>query len=232
MRCVALWDVAVGLSQPGASGLPARLYSRNSGKVPRRDTPLTEARILEVTRRVPADGSTHWSTRKLATTLGVSHMRVVRVWAKHGLKPQRLDRYMASNDPAFESKTAEIIGLYLNPPQHAAMVADQPAGKAIHVIADNLSAHKNQRSTEFLQIHSHVHLHFTPTYSSWMNQVELWFAKIERDVIARSVFTSVKDLERKLMRYIRHYNKATKIVRWKYGDPSRRIGPQLSVTGH
>lgn len=112
------------------------------------------------------------------------------------------------------------------------LVADQPAGKEIHVVADNLLAHKNQRATEFLQIHSQMHLHFTPTYSSWMNQVELWFAKIERDVIVRGVFTSVKDLERKLMRYIRHYNKAPKIVRWKYGDPSRRIGPQLPVTGH
>ncbi len=53
-------------------------------------------------------------------------------------------------------------------------------------------------------------MHFTPTYSSWLNQVELWFAKIERDVIARGVFTSVPDLKRKLMRYIRQYNKQPK----------------------
>ena len=55
-----------------------------------------------------------------------------------------------------------------------------------------------------------VRLHFTPTYSSWLNQVELWFARIERDVIARGVFTSVPDLRRKLMRYIRQYIKAPK----------------------
>src|SRR5687768_7476880 len=48
-------------------------------------------------------------------------MRVARVWAKHGIKPYRLERYMASNDPEFESKAADIIGLYLNPPQHAAV---------------------------------------------------------------------------------------------------------------
>ena len=102
----------------------------------------------------------------------------------------------------------------------------------IHVIADNLSAHKTNRVTEFLQTHAIVHLHFTPTYSSWLNQVELWFAKIERDVIARGVFTSVKDLEKKLLRYIRHYNTAPTTVKWKYGDPSRRISPQSSVTGH
>jgi transposase len=52
-----------------------------------------------------------------------------------------------------------------------------------------------------------VRLHFTPTYSSWLNQVEIWFAKIERDVIARGVFTSVSYLRRKLMKYIRVYAK-------------------------
>ena len=279
----------------------AGLYSRHRGPAVMPDTPRMEARILEATRRAPADGSTHWSTRKLAAQLGVSHMRVARVWAKHGLKPHRLERYMASNDPDFEAKAADIIGLYLNPPQHAAvlcvdentaiqaldrqvpvlplspgraerhgveyyrhgtlslyaafntktgevlgktadrhtpeqfiafltdLVAQQPQGKEIHVIADNLSAHKTPRVTEFLQTHSTVRLHFTPTYSSWLNQVELWFAKIERDVIARGVFTSVKDLSKKLMRYIRQYNTAPKTVKWKYGDPSRRIGTQLTV---
>ena len=49
-------------------------------------------------------------------------------------------------------------------------------------------------------------LHFTPTYSSWLNQVEIWFAKIEREVIARGVFTSVTDLARKLRRYINAYS--------------------------
>ncbi len=65
--------------------------------------------------------------------------------------------------------------------------------------------------------------HYTPTYSSWLNQVELWFSKIERDVIARGVFTSVTDLRRKLMRYIKLYNKTAKPVRWAYADPTRRI---------
>lgn len=295
---VATW------SQRFAAERLAGLYSRHRGQAPLRHTPQTEARILGATRRAPADGATHWSTRKLAAQLGVSHMRVARVWAKHGIKPHRLERYMASTDPNFEQKAADIIGLYLNPPQHAAvfcvdentaiqaldrkdpvlplspgraerhgfeydrhgtlslyaafntqtgevlgktadrhtaeqfvafltdLVATQPTGKEIHVIADNLSAHKTSRVTAFLQTHSNVHLHFTPTYSSWLNQVELWFAKIERDVIARGVFTSVKDLHKKLMRYIRHYNTTPTIVKWKYCDPSRRIGTQLPVTGH
>ena len=264
-----------------------------------------EARILEWSvKRKPSDGSTHWSTRKLAAHLSVSHMMVARVWRKHALRPHRLEGYMASNDPDFETKAAEIIGLYLHPPQHAAVfcvdektaiqaldrldpvlplspgraerhgfeyyrhgtlslyaafntktgevlgktaarhtsaefvafltdiVANQPRGKEIRVIADNLSAHKSAVVRDFLAAHPKVRLHFTPTYSSWLNQVELWFGKIERDVIARGVFTSVTDLKRKLMRYIRHYNKAPKPVKWKYFDPTRRITSTSVVTGH
>lgn len=66
--------------------------------------------------------------------------------------------------------------------------------------------------TLYLDDHPNVHLLFTPIYSFWLNQVELWFSKFERDVIARGVFTSVPDLKRKLMRYIRQYNKAPRTV--------------------
>lgn len=108
-------------SQRFADDRLAGLYSRHRGQAPTRTTPRVEARILAATRRAPADGSTHWSTRKLAGQLGVSHMRVARVWAKHGLKPHRLERYLASSDPKFEAKAADVIGLYLHPPQHAAV---------------------------------------------------------------------------------------------------------------
>ena len=100
----------------------AGLFSRHAGQEASRLTPRLEARILEWTvKRKPTDGSTQWSTRKLAEQLGISHMMVARVWRKHALRPQRLDRYMASDDPDFEAKAADIIGLYLNPPQHAAV---------------------------------------------------------------------------------------------------------------
>jgi transposase len=282
----------------------AGLYSRHLGQVATVLTPELEARILEATRHAPPGGVTHWSTRKLGAHLEVSHMMVARVWRKHGLQPHRIERYMASNDPDFEKKAADIIGLYLNPPAHAAVfsvdektsiqaldrkdpvlplspgraerhgfeyfrhgtlslyaafntktgevlgkttarhtsaefvafltdiVIDQPRGKEIHVIADNQSAHKSRPVTDFLAVHPKVHLHFTPTYSSWLNQVELWFSKIDRDVIARGVFTSVSDLKRKLLRYIRHYNKSPRIVKWKYSDPSRHLGAQSVDTGH
>ncbi len=285
----------------------AGLFSRHAGRERYKVTDQIEARVLaRTTERKPTDGSTHWSSRKLAAELGggISHMTVARIWAKHGIKPHRLEGYLASNDPNFEAKAADVIGLYLHPPQHAAVfcvdektaiqaldrkdpvlplspgraerhgfeyfrhgtlslyaafntktgevlgkaaarhtsaefvafladiVANQPRGKEIHVIADNLSAHKTKAVAEFLATHPKVHMHFTPTYSSWLNQIELWFAKIERDVIARGVFTSIADLKRKLMRYIRRYNEQPKPVKWKYFDPTRRITPGSIVTGH
>jgi transposase len=216
----------------------AGLFSRHAGQEASTLTPALEARILEWTlKHTPPDGATQWSTRRLGTQLQVSHMMVARVWAKHGLKPQRLDRYMASNDPDFEQKAADIIGFARHTSAEfvaflADIVVNQPRGKEIHVIADNLSAHKTGQVDDFLDRHPKVHLHFTPTYSSWLNQIELWFAKIERDVIARGVFTSLADLRRKLMKYIRHYNKVPKTVKWRYFDPTRRITLNSAVTGH
>jgi transposase len=282
----------------------AGLYARHRGRAPGRDAAKVEARVLAWTQKAPTDGSTHWTTRKLGKVLGLSHMMVARIWAKHAIKPHRLERYMASDDPDFETKAADVIGLYLNPPAHAAVFcvdektaiqaldrldpvlplspgrlerhgfeyyrhgtlslyaafntrtgevlgktaprhtsaefvafltdicAHQAKRMEIHVICDNLSAHKTKGVVAFLDDHPNVHLHYTPTYSSWLNQVELWFAKIERDVIARGVFTSVADLKRKLMRYIRHYNRAPKSVKWVYRNPARRITTDSHVTRH
>jgi transposase len=250
------------------------------------------------------DGSTHWSCRKLANFLGISKDLVHRIWHEAGIKPHRLERYMASNDPDFETKAADIIGLYLHPPQRAAVfcvdeksaiqaldrldpvlplspgraerhgfeyyrhgtlslyaalntktgkahgktaarhtseefvtflsevVSGRPAQQEIHIILDNLSAHKTKLVRNFLSDHPNVRLHFTPTYSSWLNQVEIWFARIEREVISRGVFSSVSDLARKLCRYIRAYSAHAKPFRWKYSDPSRHIGNVIFATCH
>jgi len=70
--------------------------------------------------------------------------------------------------------------------------------KEIHIVLDNLSAHKTTAVQQFLADHPKVRFHFTPTYSSWLNQVEVWFAKIQRDLLARGIFTSVADLSRKI----------------------------------
>jgi transposase len=99
----------------------AGLYSHHPGRAVEQRTPALEARILEWTRRPAPDGATHWSSRRLAQHLGVSHMMVTRVRQRAGLKPHRIAPYMASDDPDFELKAADIIGLYVKPPQHAAV---------------------------------------------------------------------------------------------------------------
>ena len=85
----------------------AGLFSRHAGQLPTTLTPALEARILDWTvKRKPPDGSTHWSTRKLAAKLKISHMMVARVWKKHALSPHRIERYMTTKDPDFEAKAA------------------------------------------------------------------------------------------------------------------------------
>src|SRR2546425_9112175 len=283
----------------------AGLYSHHPGRAVEKRTPALEARILEWTRRPVPDGSTHWSSRRLARHLGISHMMVARVWRRAGLKPHRIERYMASDDPDFELKAADIIGLYVKSPQHAAVFCvdektaiqaldrldpvlplspgraerhgfeyyrhgtlslyaalDVKTGKVqgktakrhtsaefivflrelvkkarwakqIHIVLDNLSAHKTKAVEEFLEQNPKVRFHFTPTYSSWLNQGELWFAKIQRDVITRGVFTSVADLARKLRKYIRAYANSAKPFRWTYTDPKRRIRTyEITGTAH
>ena len=176
----------------------------------------------------------------------MSHMTVSRIWAKHGIKPHRLEGHVASNGPDFERMLADAIRFDLHPPQHAAVFCvdektaiqaldrtapvlplsprraerhafeyfrhgtlslyapfntktgevlgktaerhsssefvafltrhgycKPTARRKIHVIADNLSAHKTKRIDEFLTAHSNVHFHFTPTHSSWLSQVDL-----------------------------------------------------------
>jgi transposase len=78
-----------------------------------------------------------------------------------------------------------------------------------------------------------AHFHFTPAYTSWLNQVELWFAKIEREVIACGILTSVPDLTRKLRRYINAYSANAGPIQWKYSDPSRRLrANEFTATVH
>jgi len=273
----------MGLRDAPRSGRPDRL------------SPAVEAKIIAATQLPPPSPFTHWSVRRLAQRMRVSPATVHRVWQRAGLKPHRLERYTVSPDPEFERKAADIIGLYLHPPAHAAvfcvdektaiqaldrrdpvlplspgraerhgfeyyrhgalslyaalevgtghiegrtaprhtssefvafldhLVASQPPRRAIHLIADNFSAHKTKAVQAWLAAHPRVTLHYTPTYSSWLNQVELWFAKIERDCIARGIFTSTADLRRKLMQYIRAHNKTCRPFRWAYTNPKHRI---------
>ena len=91
--------------------------------------------------------------------------------------------------------SAEFVGFLQT------VVETQPRRREMHIIVDNLSAHKTQQVRTFLVAHPSVHLHYTPTYSSWLNQVERWFALITQRAIRRGSFTSVIDLKRKIVEF-------------------------------
>jgi transposase len=85
--------------------------------------PGTVAEVLRLTREeLPADGSTHWTTRTLAARVGIGKDSVAKIWADHNLKPWRVETYKVSNDPRFEDKLVDVVGLYLNPPMRAALI--------------------------------------------------------------------------------------------------------------
>jgi transposase len=240
----------------------------------------------------------------MARRHGVSFDTVQKIWRAAGLKPQRQGTYMASPDPHFAAKAKQVIALYLQPPQEAAVFcvdeksaiqaldrvqpllplrAGEPARrgfeyvrhgtcslyaalevatgkvigrcpqrhrsielceflstvikgrpeKQIHIILDNLSAHKTKNVQDWKRAHPEVHLHYTPTYSSWLNQVEIWFGMISSQCIRRGTFTSVRDLTRRIDSYIQSYNQHATPFTWTYHDVRKRIRvPLFSLSRH
>jgi transposase len=79
-------------------------------------------RIIDTTTQQKPAAATHWSTRTLAKVLGCSHVMVQRVWNAAGLKPHRYKTFKVSNDPKFAEKVVDVVGLYLNPPEHAVVI--------------------------------------------------------------------------------------------------------------
>lgn len=241
----------------------------------------TVAEVVRVTlEESPDDGSTQWSTRTLGVKMGVGKDTVARIWRDHNLKPWRTKGFKISNDPDFEAKLVDVVGLYLNPPERAvvfsfdektqvqALDRTQPslpmkAGRAgtmthdykrhgttdlfaamnvgtgevlydmkkshkatdvlaffklidlhvdkdldIHVVLDNLSAHKAEPIAKWLEHPKRArwHLHFTPTSSSWLNLVEGWFSILTRRRLKRGVFTSVAQLQEAIELWAEHWN--------------------------
>jgi transposase len=88
------------------------------GRKPTIPTRLRQ-RVVTLTTRQQPSNATHWSTRTMAAAVGISEASVRRIWRAHGLKPHRVETFKISNDPAFAEKLEDIVGLYLNPPEHA-----------------------------------------------------------------------------------------------------------------
>jgi transposase len=253
---------------------------------------LPEGTIAEVVRvtmhEVPDDTSTHWTTRTLAARLGIGKDTVARIWRDHELRPWKTETFKVSNDPDFEEKLVDVVGLYMSPPERAvvfsfdektqvqALDRTQPSlplkrGRAgtmthdykrngttdlfaamnigtgevlydcqkghkatdvlrffklidlhvpkdleIHVVLDNLSAHKAPPITNWLADPKRArwHLHFTPTSSSWCNLVERWFAEITERRIRRGVFNSVAQLTEAIELWTEHWNDDPKPFVW------------------
>ena len=242
--------------------------------------------IVHATLHQKPEGETHWSCRSMARAQGVSHATVQKIWAARGLRPHRTETFKLSTDPRFEEKLVDVVGLYLNPPEHAIVLSmdeksqiqaldrTQPSlpikpGRAgtmthdykrngtttlfaaldvltgsvigqclprhrhvefltflrtidrqvpkdlqIHLILDNYATHKHPNVQAWLAKHPRFQLHFTPTSSSWLNQIEIFFSKLTAKAIRRGVFGSVPDLIEAIDTYLAATNTNPKPFTW------------------
>ena len=253
-------------------------------------TAALEQKIVETTLKSrPGDGSTRWSVRTLAAPLRISKTIVHRVWQRHAIQPHRVERFKLSNDPRFEEKVRDIVGLYLNPPERALVLCvdeksqiqaldrtapilplrpglperqthdykrhgtttlfaafnilngkvigscqprhrsrefvrflnqlekELPADLDVHLIMDNYCTHKSADVQRWLkpQKRSRFHFHFTPTSSSWLNQVERFFALITDRMIRRGTFHSAAQLEAAIYKWLASWNGQPAPFQWK-----------------
>jgi transposase len=262
------------------------LYDEPRPGAPRKvsDAQIEQAVIktLESTPR----GETHWSTRGLAKATGLSRMTISRIWHAFGLQPHRSDTFKLSPDPLLIEKVRDIVGLYMNPPDHALVLCvdektqiqaldrtqpllpmrpgqlerrthdykrhgttslfvalelktnkviaqlkhrhrslefrrfldrietQVPAGLEVHIIVDNYGTHKTASIRKWFAKRPRFHVHFTPTYGSWINLVERWFGELTNKRIRRGVFRSVKELEAAICEYIEVHNEDPKPFVW------------------
>jgi len=269
------------------------LKDRPRGGRPPEITPEQKVSVTALACTRPPDGSNRWSVGKLAEATKLSRATVHRILTEGELKPPKVEQWCGrSPDPEFETKQAAILGLYLDPPDNALVLAvdeksqiqaldrTQPLlpmkpGKPrrqtntytrhgttcllaslavhegtvegrcvdrhthqeflaflkylyrkhprrhLHVILDNFSSHKHKAVRDWAEKRRGLSLYFTPTYASWLNQVEIWFSIFSRDVLKGGVWHSKNELVQQIMSYIRHYNEhKAKPFKWTYtGKP-------------
>lgn len=268
------------------------------------------ARLVRKTiQKRPQDGTTHWSCRSLATETKLSRSTVHRVWRAFGLQPHRQKHFKISNDPFFVEKVRDVVGLYLNPPDHAIVLgvdeksqvqaldrtqpmlplglgyvagvthdyvrhgtttlfaaldlasgrvltqckrrhrhqeflqflrhieASVPEDLDVHLVVDNYCTHKHAKVKRWLAARPRFQVHYTPTYASWLNQVEIWFNIITQRAIRRGTFTSVRDLVTKIEHFVKHYNHRCHPFTWTATADSilekiGRLCKAVAGTGH
>ena len=262
------------------------LYDEPRPGAPRKITDEQVEQIIVQTLETTPRGQTHWSTRELAKATGFSRMTISRVWRAFGMQPHRTETFKLSPDPLLIEKVRDIVGLYMDPPDHAvvfcvdeksqiqaldrtqpmlpmrpgqlerrthdykrhgttslfaalelktnrvigqlhrrhrsqefrrfldAIEANVPAHLDVHIVMDNYGTHKTAIIRKWFAKRPRFHVHFTPTYGSWMNLVERWFAEITNKRIRRGIFRSVKELENAIREYIDVHNEDPKPFVW------------------
>lgn len=299
--------VRAAFAQGGVEALQKRQKRKRCSPIL---TPEMQSKIVDTTLKTKPHGATHWTVRTLARHLGISRTMVHRVWQRFDIQPHRVEKFKISNDPKFDEKVHDIVGLYLNPPDRAlvlcvdeksqiqaldrtapilplrpglperqthdykrhgtttlfaafnivngkvmgsclprhrsqefvkflaAVEKQVPQDQEIHLIVDNYGTHKSQVVQRWLKPkkRKRFHFHFTPTSSSWLNQVERWFALITDRMIRRGTFLSVQELEQAIYRWLADWNDAPKPFVWKATaevilDKVRRC-KELAKTAH
>lgn len=115
--------------------------------------------------------------------------------------------------------------------------ANVPSDLAIHLVVDNYATHKHPRVKRWLAAHPRYQVHYTPTYASWLNQVEIWFNIITQRAIRRGTFRSVKSLVSKIDQFVSQYNRDSHPFVWTATADSilekvKRLCQRISGTGH
>lgn len=115
--------------------------------------------------------------------------------------------------------------------------ANVPADLAIHLVVDNYATHKHPSVRRWLAAHPRYHVHYTPTYASWLNQVEIWFNLITQRAIRRGTFRSVKALISKIDQFVNQYNRDSHPFTWTATADSilekvKRLCQRISGTAH
>ena len=187
-----------------SDGLAGILEDRPRSGRPKEIPEERETAIVEATIHTTPKDATHWSIRTMAASQKVSPATVQRIWKKHKLQPHRVENFKFSNDPEFAGKVRDIVGLFLNPPDKAVVLSvdEKSQIQALDRTQPILPLRPGlpERQTHDYQRHGtttlfaalnvlegtvigECHAHFTPTSSSWLNQIERWFAEITRKQI-------------------------------------------------
>jgi transposase len=210
--------------------LEGRLQGLDDEQRPGRPGTVTdeqvEKMITATLEQEPPGGDTHWSTRSMARSAGMSQSTVSRVWRAFGLKPHIVQTWKLPNGTtslfaALDLASGSVIAQPYRRHRHQEFLrflrlidAAVPQGLDLHLVLDNYATHKTPAIHQWLLKHPRFRLHFTPTSSSWLNLVERWSAELTNRKLRRSAHRSVTELETDIRKWINEWNKDPRPFVW------------------